>query len=232
MPVLTRNGYRRAIAIDLLVLNRAEIRRRNFLAAIGREISGIVEEETIDGIEDYQLDMTRRSSVERLLMALLCDNGNIQSARLPLPFQRLAYIRLYGEDSMNNFVDEQGYQVTRVQQYMRGDAATRLKIYAEVVATKLIDREKEFRLLTAKIDEADRIYADKNNEAAILREVIPRCFCHQPLLAHNFQVTLLLCGHAFHEECITHNYRFYSDTCPNCHHKILLTDMRAGYLSV
>lgn len=230
MPVLTRSGFQRAI--EDLVSSREDNRRRNFLAAIGREISNMVQEEMIDDIENYQLDISRRDSVESLIRRLLKDNDDVKSARLKLPFPKLAYVRLYGEDAMNNFVDEQSFQLTRIQQYVQGDAATRVKVYAEVVASKLIDREREFKRLTKRVEQAYQMYADKSKEAETLQEILPRCFCQQPLLADNFQITVLTCGHVFHEECITHNYRFYADTCPICHRAIRLTDMKAGYFSV
>lgn len=116
MPVLTRSGFQRAI--EDLVSSREDNRRRNFLAAIGREISSIVQEEMIDDIENYQSDISRRDSVESLIRRLLRDNGDVKSARIKLPFPRLAYVRLYGEDAMNNFVDEQSFQLTRIQQYV------------------------------------------------------------------------------------------------------------------
>lgn len=186
MPVLTRNGYRRAIEVQEVVLSREEIRRRDFLATVGREVTEIVQGEMIDNIENYQFDMTRRESIESLLRRLLRNNDNIKSARLALPFPRLAYIRLYGEDAMNNFVDDQSFQVSRIQQYIQGDVATRLKVYAEVVAAKLIDRERELHLLSRRIEQTDRIYADKSKLAETLQEIIPRCFCKQPLLIANW----------------------------------------------
>lgn len=192
----------------------------------------MVQEEMIDDIENYQLDISRRDSVESLIRRLLKDNDDVKSARLKLPFPKLAYVRLYGEDAMNNFVDEQSFQLTRIQQYVQGDAATRVKVYAEVVASKLIDRERELKCLTKRVEQAYQMYADKSKEAETLRDILPRCFCQQPLLAENFQITVLTCGHVFHEECITHNYRFYADTCPICHRAIRLTDMKAGYFSV